>query len=144
MSKPFDLELYNQDDKAKLLVIDWMKGYGIDAYVNPDHYGIDLLATGPKGSYQIEVEVKHNWTGPQFPYQGVHFSARKQKFVVNHPRCLFVMLNNELTHALVVDGPTLAAAKIISKSTIYTAQEDFIEVPLSECKVWRLPDAMGK
>ena len=142
MSKPFDLELYSQDDKAKLLVIDWMKSYGIETYVNPDQYGIDLLGTGPKGKYQIEVEVKHNWSGPTFPFDTVHFAGRKQKFVVNHERCKFVMLNHDLTHALMVDGTILAAAKIVNKRTIYTASENFIEVPISSCKIWRL-DALG-
>lgn len=133
--KPFDLDLYTQDDRAKLLVIDWLKKFNIEAQVNPDQYGIDLLASGPKGSYEIEVEVKHNWQGPQFPFGTVHFAGRKEKFIKGSERNLFIMLNDGLTHCLVVDGKALAKGKRIHKRTVYTEGEQFIEVSIDACKV---------
>jgi hypothetical protein len=134
-SKPFDLELYNQDDKAKLLVIDWMAKHGIKSWVNPDTYGIDLLGQGPKGDYEVEVEVKHNWRGPIFPFDTVHFSARKNKFAKNSPNNLFVMLNDGLTHALIVPGKALIEGKRVVKNTVYTKAESFIQVDVSKCNL---------
>ena len=138
LMKPFDLDLYTQDDKAKLIIIDWLKTFNIEATVNPDQYGIGLLASGPKGYYEIEVEVKHNWTGPQFPFGTVHFAGRKEKFIKDSERNLFIMLNDGLTHCLVVNGKELSKGTKVHKRTVYTEGEDFIEVPLDQCKVLRI------
>lgn len=144
MYKPFDPELYGRDDSAKLIVIAWLAENGIEARVNPDQYGIDLLAEGPKGSYQIEVEVKHNWLGGDFPFSTVHFSGRKTKFVVDDPHCLFVMLSDSLTKALVVSGQVLSSARKVTKQTIYTQAEQFLEVDLKDCWVGSISDALGE
>lgn len=109
---------------------------GFVAWVNPDKYGIDVLATKNGDEYGFEVEVKHNWRGEKFPYNTVHFSARKQKFIGFNQ--LFVMLNDERSCALVVDEQVLRAAKIVSKRTKYTDSELFIAVPVRDCTVFRL------
>lgn len=73
--KPFDLDLYNADDNAKELVIQWLKGYGYIVDVNPDQYGIDLIGTDNTGkAIAVEVEVKHHWKGSHFPFRTVHVS----------------------------------------------------------------------
>lgn len=136
--KPFDQKLYDQDDNAKEIVIEWLRTFDIIARVNPDPYGIDLLAYGPKGSYDIEVEVKHNWKGQRFPFETVHFSARKTKFVTNSPNNIFIMLNHEWTHALIITGEVMQASKKIRKDTTYTKQEEFLEVQVNRGKVVRL------
>lgn len=133
MNKPFDKDLYDQDDAAKHLIIDWLGRNNITAWVNPDDYGIDLLS---ESGESYEVEVKHNWTGSKFPYTEVHFSARKLKFANLYSR--FIMLNHELTHALIVSGYEVRHSPIITKSTIYTENEQFIEVDLSQCKMVEL------
>lgn len=138
MSKPFSQDLYNQDDHAKLKVITWLEAHGITAWVNPDQYGIDLLGTGPRGNYQIEVEVKHNWSGPEFPFATVHFSARKDKFASDDLNNFFVMLNDEQTHALIVPGRALVSGKRVTKATKYTQAEDFIEIPANSCRLSRI------
>lgn len=137
--KPFSPSLYSTNDDAKELVIQWLKNSGYEAWVNPDQYGIDVLSVDPFGDErQYEVEVKHNWKGPRFPFSGVHFSARKLKFT--KPTSGFVMLNHERTHALVVDGNIVANSPIVTKSTIYTNDEQFIEVPLSKCRILTLKE----
>ena len=136
MSKPFDPELYDEDDNAKYLVVDWLGRQGYDAWVNPDQYGIDVLALKDFDEYGFEVEVKHNWKGPVFPFKSVHFSARKRKFIA--PNHYFTMLNDERSCVLVVDGETLAEADVVSKETKYTSGELFIEVALRRCGVFRL------
>ena len=144
MYKPFDPELYGRDDSAKLIIIAWLAEHGIEAEVNPDQYGIDLLAKGPKGNYQIEVEVKHNWLGGDFPFKTVHFAARKTKFVTDDPNCLFMMLSDSLTRVLVVSGQVLSSAKKVTKRTIYTEAEQFLQVDLADCWVGSISNAMGE
>jgi hypothetical protein len=104
--------------------------------VNPDLYGIDVLATRDGDDFGFEVEVKHNWQGEKFPYRTVHFSARKQKFIGwNH---FFTMLNDERTCVLVVDEQALRAAPVVEKNTKFTTGELFIAVPISACVIFRL------
>lgn len=131
--KPFDQELYDNDDDAKLIVIDWLKRFDFDAHVNPDQYGIDVLASKRKNNYAFEVEVKHNWTGEYFPYETVHFSSRKEKFLDDERQTFFVMLNHELTHGLVVTREALKSSERVNKNTKYTSDESFMSVPIGRC-----------
>lgn len=126
LNKPFDPVLYNRDDDAKQDVINWVaRHYGYQLYVNPDQYGIDLLCSN---GWSFEVEVKHNWRGSKFPYQEVHFSARKLKFA--NRRSIFVMLNSSRSHALLVAGDVVKRSRVVRKATKYTVDEQFVEVPV--------------
>jgi hypothetical protein len=137
--KPFSQELYDNDDKAKHLIIDFLESNGWDAWVNPDTYGIDLLALDPNGiEYQIEVEVKHNWSGRTFPYKTLHFSERKRKFLEGDRITMFVTINHDKTHALVASDAQLSVASVIVKDTSYTTQEKFLEVQADACQLIRL------
>jgi hypothetical protein len=136
--KPFDQALYDTDDPAKMLVINWLTSRDFTAWVNPDQYGIDVLAKKRKLEYAFEVEVKHNWTGEEFPYDTVHFSARKQKFLDSDRQTFFMMLNDDLTHALMVSSSALESSQIVRKDTKYTSDESFISVPKSKCMVFAL------
>jgi len=132
--KPFSAELYNNDDDAKDQFIEWLtdvKGYV--AWVNPDDYGIDILAVKNAEQFQFEVEVKHNWKGADFPFSTVHFSARKLKFATNPERTFFIMFNHERSHFLSVSGQTILESSIVIKDTMYTEDEEFIAVPKAEC-----------
>jgi len=135
--KPFDVQMYGADDNAKHDVIEWLEGRGFTAWVNPDQYGIDVLALYEGNLLSFEVEVKHNWVGEKFPFDAVHFSARKLKFAT--PNSYFTMLNNERSHVLVTTGIIVSASPVVSKQTKYTASERFIEVPLARCVISRLP-----
>lgn len=132
--KPFDQELYDKDDNAKFVVIDYLATLGIQARVNPDPYGIDLLADWFGDAYEIEVEVKHNWSGAEFPFDSLHYSARKTKFLNPNAKVRFVTLNHEWTHAGIVTGDDLLASKIVEKKTKYTEAESFLEVPVNKVR----------
>ena len=132
VSKPFSPSLYEADDGAKHQVIAWLEVKGYEAWVNPDDYGIDLLGTRGGKTFGWEVEVKHSWKGNTFPYSAVHFAARKLKFAL--PNHHFLMLNDERTRFLAVRGEDFTPAKIVKKRTIYTSEEDFVEIPLSLCR----------
>lgn len=130
MSKPFDQTLYDADDSAKHLVIKWLRSRNFVAFVNPDDYGIDLLARYNDMDYAFEVEVKHNWRGFEFPYQTIHYSARKRKFVLPDIKTYFVTLNHERTRLLMVRSDDFMAGKLVNKDTIYTTSELFVEIPI--------------
>ena len=136
--KPFSPELYADNDYAKEIVINWLnKDDESRAWVNPDQYGIDILQDTNDGrEYFYEVEVKHNWSGPTFPFGEVHFPARKQKFAKKHPEesTFFVMLNSEHTHALIVDGFDFNRGTVIRKNTSVMDNDLFVEVPVFNCK----------
>ena len=134
--KPFSQELYDNDDKAKHLVIDFLESNHWEAWVNPDQYGIDLLALDPNGiEYQVEVEVKHNCTGDKFPYNTLHFAERKRKFIDSDRMTLFITVNDDKTHALVAFEQALSEAAVIVKDTSYTSQEKFLEISVNSCEL---------
>lgn len=137
--KPFDPNLYNEDDSAKDVFIDWLTVQGWTAWVNPDQYGIDVLAIGNNWQEcQFEVEVKHNWSGDKFPFDTLHFAGRKRKFLTGSKDVVFVTFNHERTHALAVSGKVLAGAPIVYKKTKYTNNEPFIEVAADRCKLLKI------
>ena len=80
MKKAFDAVQYAADDPAKHTVIAWLRSNRIEACVNPDQFGIDILASRNSNKFEIEVEVKHNWKGKDYPFGTVHISTRKEKF----------------------------------------------------------------
>jgi hypothetical protein len=142
--KPFSPKLYAEDDVAKDQVIEWLQSQDWKAWANPDQYGIDVLAVDPYGDeFKFEVEVKHNWKGPRFGFDGVHFSARKRKFASADYFTKFIMLNHERTHALIVEGVDFVASPVITKSTIYTENEQFVEVPVSKCTFIKFEETHG-
>lgn len=135
--KPFDKAIYDVDDNAKHQVINWLKTRGFEAWVNPDDYGIDVLATKDNQKYGFEVEVKHNWDTDKFPFSNVHWAARKLKFIRRNT--YFTMLNNDRTYVLVAKGETLHSSPVVSKKTKYTDNELFVEVDVSDCMIRQLP-----
>ena len=127
--KPFDQALYDADDNAKHLIVEWFNRHGWTMQVNPDEYGIDLIGFDALlRPATIEVEVKHHWTTPTFPFKTVHVSARKRKFI--DPGSYLVMLNHDRTHALTYSFADFTVAKLIRKDTIYTTDEMFFELPV--------------
>jgi hypothetical protein len=138
MAKPFSPELYANNDYAKDIVINWLNTDNKNhASVNPDQYGIDVICkVNNHRECFYEVEVKHNWSGPKFPFGEVHFPARKQKFAKKHPEdsTFFVMLNSEHTHALIVDGFDFNRGSVIRKNTSVMDDDFFVEIPIFNCK----------
>jgi hypothetical protein len=133
-TKPFDNDLYEADDNARELVKDWLNSYGWTLENNPDRYGIDLIGYDRlHRQASVEVEVKHYWTGSQFPFQTVHIAARKQKFI--EPTAYIIVVNHDRTHALMLNYQLLSQGQVITKSTIYTKDEQFIEVPAIQANI---------
>ena len=130
--KEFSQELYDADDQAKHLVIAYItQQWGFtNVRVNPNKYGIDLLALEAGRPVGIEVEVKHNWTGYPFPYENVHISARKTKFVGEQPETYFVMVSHDWSRMIACGAEAFDGAALVLKDTFLTHKELFIEIPL--------------
>ena len=129
-SKPFSKELYDEDDNAKHDLITYLTTLGYDnPRVNPDQYGIDVLAELSGETHGFEVEVKHNWKGRKFPFSNVHFANRKRKFAT--PNSHFVMFNHERTRGLTVSGETFQNSPVVTKKTVYTDEEEFAEINIT-------------
>jgi hypothetical protein len=45
------------------------------------------------------------------------------------------MLNHERTHAMLISGAKVKQSEVLTKDTIYTKDEQFIVVDVSDCKV---------
>ena len=131
-SKPFSQIQYDADDDAKNQVGKFVaQHWGFtNVRVNPNRYAIDLLAHDNGTLTGIEVEIKHNWVGNQFPFQTVHFSARKTKFLGECHQVYFAMLNHERTSMIVVDGSQFDEARLVCKNTGVTSNEWFLALPL--------------
>lgn len=141
MSKVFDQKHYDQDDNAKYQLIDWLeKRNGFMAWVNEDQYGIDVQAIRNGEQFEFEVEVKHNWDTDSFPFDTVHWSARKLKFAQPTKLNWFVMFNNARTRALFASGQVLLSCPVVTKNTKYTQGEKFVEVPLARCIIRTLKE----
>jgi hypothetical protein len=130
--KPFDLSLYEQDDRAKLVVVGFLETRGYDAWVNEDQFGVDVLADRDGLRWQFEVEVKHGWNGADFPFRSLHYAARKLKWS-HEPRTWYCTLNDDWDRMIVVSGEVLGRCQVVFKNTIYTFDEPFVQVPLEEC-----------
>lgn len=132
----FDSYRYATNDLAKHIIIhDFEKDGWLNVHVNPDTYGADLIATSGRtgATWTIEVEVKHNWESGPFKYNTIHISARKAKY--NNPHHLHVTINKNWTHYIIVPPSALAEAKRVIKSTIYSENEMFLEIPITECQI---------
>lgn len=136
MRKPFDPELYAQDDSAKLKVAAWLNGLGYPAVVNPDQYGIDLIAELPGRTVGWEVEVKHAWQSNSFPFATVHIADRKRKFA--NDNCYFLMLNDPHTRVMSISAAQVREAPTVYKKTIYTKNEGFVEIATASCQIFSI------
>ncbi len=138
ISKPFDLNQYNQDDPAKEILVAWLKAQGFRAHVNPDKYGIDVLSNWFGEDTGIEVEVKHNWNGTEFHFKTIHYAARKFKFLDANKQVKFVTFNHSRTHMIVVDAKEFT--KIVTKETKYTSDETFYEIAIENTELISLEE----
>lgn len=140
MKKPFDKATYDRDDAAKLKVIELFDRWGCPLRENADQYGIDLIGKDPwtDDVFGVEVEVKHNWTGPVFPFETIHYSARKLKFVDWMPQLHIATLNTEHTHVLILDVHKYDSARMVRKQTSVTDSEWFMEFTLEHATINRV------
>lgn len=125
------------DTPAKQAIIEHFQKLGWNIKENPDKLGIDLLATSPNGTnWEIEVEVKRKWQTGTFKYQTLHIAGRKEKFI--KPNAIHITINELFTHFVLVPNYVLANSKRITKNTIYTTEEKFIEIEIKDCTIHQM------
>lgn len=131
--KRFDVNLYNENDPAKFIALEYLKKKGMKAEINPNKFGVDIIVNDKIG---CEVEVKLGWNGEKFPFDTLDLSERKQKFVLEYERAnkpLFLMIfNKEKNRALLVNRKSMKPVRLITKKTKFTSNERFFRIPLDE------------
>lgn len=132
----FDQTRYSIHDLAKHIIIKEFEDRGwLNVHVNPDKYGPDLIATSGRNgkTWTIEVEVKNNWDTGTFKYRTLHISARKMKW--HQPHHMHVTCNADWSAFLIVPPSALLEARIVTKDTMFSDKELFLEIPISECQI---------
>jgi len=133
--KPFDLELWEQNDRAgKEVIMDYLtKNWGLDVYEG-DTYGVDIVLCRQNEIVGYgEVEVRHNWQD-DFPYQTVHVPYRKHKFFgYDYPTILF-SIKADLREAMWCRGDVISACPLVNNPNKYMSSERFFAVPINKWK----------
>lgn len=139
-TKKFSTYHHTKYDKpAKTAITKWLQKQGWECKENPDRLGIDLIATSPNGhTWQIEVEVKNKWQTGTFKYDTLHIAGRKEKFITKNT--IHITINELFTHFVLVPTHTLQNSTRITKNTIYTQNEKFIEIQIKDCTIHRLEE----
>ena len=114
--------------------------FGYKVEDNPDQYGADLIVNTGWEEFYSEVEIKRVWSGPTFKYDTLQIPSRKQKFIGLDKQCVFMVFNNEQTHAFVCHGDTLKESPIVEVPNKYVyAGEMFYQVPITKLLFVSMP-----
>jgi hypothetical protein len=90
--------------------------------------------------FYSEVEIKRVWSGPLFKYDTLQIPERKRKFTVLDMPCMFLVLNNEQTHAFVCSSDLLSKSPVVEVPNKYVYKgEMFFQVPVSELLYVTMP-----
>lgn len=134
--KKFDRKLFEENDrKARGLAKKFLEDAGYEVKDNPDKYGPDLIVTkdGEVRGF-VECEIKRVWKGKEFPYDTVQFPERKKKYVIdNDVPVTFLMLNEDCSRMLLVNGDTLINSPLVEVPNRYIYKgEYFYQVDLKD------------
>jgi len=137
--KAFEPEQHGlYDHAAKTLGIKFWNKLGYSCTENPDEFGIDLIVEGHGRKFFSEVEVRLSWHGQEFPYKTLELPLRKKKFAKGN--CMFMVINNAQSHALLVHAKHVRSSPIIEKPNVKvpSGTEQFFSIPLEVTQYWNL------
>lgn len=136
--KRFDRQLFEEFDRsARNSARSYYSNLGYHVVDHPNTYAQDLVASKEGETFCVEVEVKRVWSGATFPYSTVQLPERKKKFC-NTPT-KFMIMNREMTHAVVFNSETLLELEPVEVPNRYCFEgEMFFQVPLTKCEVVEL------
>lgn len=139
--KRFDKDLYDSNDStARTAGKKYWRSFNYQAEDNPDRYGADLIVNTGWEVFYSEVEIKRVWSGPLFKYDTLQIPERKRKFTVLDMPCMFLVLNNEQTHAFVCSSDLLSKSPVVEVPNKYVYKgEMFFQVPVSELLYVTMP-----
>lgn len=135
--KPFDKALFAENDAvAREVVMEYYRHSGIMLTPNPKRYGIDLLCKIDNVVVRgVECEIKRVWSGPVLKYDTVQLPGRKAKYLSDEYPIEYWIINNELTHALVIPGEAVRQAEPVTVSNKYVRfGEKFYQIPVTLCR----------
>lgn len=137
MRKPFDKQLFAENDaRARAVVTEYITSrHSVTITPNPDQYGVDLLVTGGLKDWAIECEIKRVWSGPNFPWVTIQLPERKAKYRKKGREVEYWILNNELTHAIVIPGQNLDEHIPVEVPNVLVSRgERFYQIPVALCR----------
>jgi len=107
---------------------------------NPDQYGADLIVNTGWEEFYSEVEIKRVWSGPTFQYDTLQIPGRKEKFTALDMTCMFMVFNNEQTHAFICHSDILKASPKVEVPNKYVYKgEMFYQVPIDSLLFVTMP-----
>jgi hypothetical protein len=113
-------------------------GYQVDD--NPDQYGADLIVNTGHEEFYSEVEIKRVWSGPTFAYDTLQIPGRKKKFTELDKPCVFVVFNNEQTHAFACHSDVLKESPLVEVPNKYVySGEMFYQIPITKLQYVVMP-----
>jgi len=137
-SKIFSQKLCDENDRpAREVVKEFYSRIGINLKDNPNTYGVDLISED--SSLCVEVECRHVWDEPEFPFDTVNFLNRKMKFVKLHKYNIFefVIVSYDFKRLGIINRDTLMAniekTSLRALSNRFVAEgEKFYQIPKNQ------------
>jgi hypothetical protein len=149
--KSFSPELYAAHDAEikqlvierlphALMLLDPLRWDGLVLEENSNLYAVDLIGVTHQGE-KVAVEVEHKLTrewDETFPYKTLDIPGRKAKFARLDGVVWFVLVNHDKTRMAVTISSVLNVIAPTPKTTKYSVNELFFNVPLSEVRFFPL------
>lgn len=141
VKKKFCKDLHNTNDTlARAAGKKYWESVGHRVDDNPDQYGADLIVNTGREEFYSEVEIKRVWSGPTFQYATLQIPARKKKFTELNRPCIFLVFNNEQTHAFVCHSNILKESPVVEVPNKYVySGEMFYQVPITKLEYVTMP-----
>lgn len=104
--------------------------FGIDVY---GYLSEEHKTNGKPPIFAIELEVKHNWRGNCFPFEDVHFVAKKQKHISKEMMSFWVLLNDNCSQAMIMPMQKILTGNLsVVKCKNGIGDDFFYKIPLTE------------
>lgn len=157
--KKFSQKLFDQNDElARATITKFLESRNLEVRPNPNKFGVDLYVYHPAPSnspdganvesvgqkadpfYAVECEIKRVWHGSVLPWSTVQLPWRKKKYSDDEAVPVeYWILNNELTHAIVIYEAELTDKRLTEVRNKYVDRgEYFYQIPLDVCSIVEL------
>jgi hypothetical protein len=129
----FNEAAYKHSDPVKYKVVDYLNKKGSWTICFEDKSTEDIKVLVP---YNLEIEHRTIWRGEKFPYETISIPYRKYKH--KKKNTFFYIVNNEMSHAIIVNSLLLINSFIVVKNTTRQKNEKFFHIPMNKCKKIKL------
>lgn len=134
--KQFDKDLHAENDlPARKYVLKLFKNlapYNVKESEKKRDVDFKIFKGSEHVGY-LEVEIKRVWKGKDFTYDSVNFPERKWKYANLDKPTIFLMLNENCSHYLAVDGKALLSSPLKVVPNKYVGYgENFFKVDLKK------------